>query len=75
MQFSGHHSYLKKDLQLLLAINEVELGSPHHALDQAKKINFPHTKKILTTKTDYIASPHLIVQHKLIQSWKSRCIK
>ena len=51
LQFAKHHSYFRKDFQMLLAVNEGVMKSPHCALghiwqQQSKKKIFQKLKKI-----------------------------
>ena len=34
LQFHGHHSYIRKDFQMLLAVKEEEISPPHRVLAQ-----------------------------------------
>ena len=34
LQFHGHHSYFRKDFQMLLAVKKGEIYPPHRALGQ-----------------------------------------
>ena len=75
LQFPGHHSYFRKDFQMLLAVNEGEIyrHSVHlvtHSNNKTKKINF---KNLRPTKPIYVAPPGIVcvvrVKHRFQQSF------
>ena len=61
LQFHRHHSYFRKDFQMLLAIKEGIIYPPHHTLGQIKQQQNKNLSLISKIRKNWPLNPSYVV--------------